>query len=438
MALGSLGTNESSQDMITEGLMAQGRFLVPLRQDTPWDVRSKLAGWGYVVITPGELVFSGMSVDDLRSYSVFTGLVEQISGDMTSLSGPGLVALLGDKFRGKRDSGKPTDPLNFTGFFYGDAANTPTKIYTTRLAADGDLIPVPVASPGVNGITAGSISAAATTPSTVIGMMAQIVNWRNPHTRDVIDYVHANVAPLTSQEWRINADGTFDVDVPSALFADGAVLLSETVSDVGGIDASGNEVAGIPVTQSKITSIDMQDVVTGWIANSKSSDQTVQPGWATGHGASGTTYYDLRGGTLNLEGQSTIAQDDVSAADLTTIAADVALLHADPRRTVTQIITDRDVRRRVAPGDSVYVNDERRGLVDTANTVYIGGHVLKPLKLRVWEIEWPLVQGVGVYYIRGDLPGIATNRVVDLTRYVAYEPDTTTLTLGQRPHTISS
>jgi len=438
VALGGLGTDESPQNMITESLMAQGMFMVPLRPDTPWNIRSQLAGWGYVVITPGELVFSGMSVDDLRSYSVFTGLVEQISGDMTALSGPGLAAVLGDRFRGKRDSGKPTDPLNFVGFFYGDAANTPTKIYTTRLAADGDLIPVPTVTPGVNGIIAGAISAAATTPSTVVGMMASIVSWRNPHTRDVIDYIHANVAPLTSQEWRVNADGTFDVDIPSVLFTDGAVLLSETVSDIGGVDAAGGEVAGIPVSESEITSIDMQDVATGWITNSKSSDQTTQPGWTTGHGTSGITHYDMRGGTLNLEGQSTIAQDDVSAVDLTSIAADVAALHANPRRTVTQIISDRDVRRRIAPGDSVYVNDEKRGLVDTSNTVYIGGQVLKPLKLRVWEIEWPLVQGIGVYYVRGDLPGVATNRVVDLTRYVAYESDTTTLTLGQRPHTISS
>src|SRR5690606_31907529 len=53
----------------------------------------------------------------------------------------------------------------------------------------------------------------------------------------------------------------------------------------------------------------------------------------------------------------------------------------------------------IRPGDVVYVWDPQSGFYDEANgPKWFRGECIAPAKLRIQEVEWPIAEGMGVYY----------------------------------------
>lgn len=71
-------------------------------------------------------------------------------------------------------------------------------------------------------------------------------------------------------------------------------------------------------------------------------------------------------------------------------------------------------------GDFINVYDPPSGFMDTTNPIWFRGQLIWPQKIRVLEDEWPLVEGMGVYYRPGGA-AITTANWIDLTRYVRWD-----------------
>jgi len=75
----------------------------------------------------------------------------------------------------------------------------------------------------------------------------------------------------------------------------------------------------------------------------------------------------------------------------------------------------------VKPGDMVFVWDPQSGFYDTDNApVWFRGECIAPAKLRVHEVEWPITEGMGVYY-RPSKQSVTTQDWIDLTPYIDWE-----------------
>lgn len=74
----------------------------------------------------------------------------------------------------------------------------------------------------------------------------------------------------------------------------------------------------------------------------------------------------------------------------------------------------------VKVGDAVNIYDAERGLYDISNQVKHGGQWIYPIIMRILQITWPIVRGMGVY-LRVWLPGDAEPTYYDLTHWVNYE-----------------
>ena len=74
----------------------------------------------------------------------------------------------------------------------------------------------------------------------------------------------------------------------------------------------------------------------------------------------------------------------------------------------------------VAVGDSIWVYDPPE-LTDTGNQINFRGQFINPVKERVTEGEWPVTEGMGVYYRPTSTGGISSTDYVDLTPFVRWE-----------------
>ena len=79
----------------------------------------------------------------------------------------------------------------------------------------------------------------------------------------------------------------------------------------------------------------------------------------------------------------------------------------------------------IRPGDVVYVWDPQSGFYDEANgPIWFRGECIAPAKLRLQEVEWPIAEGMGVYY-RPSKGSVTTQDWIDLTPYIDWEATAT-------------
>lgn len=79
----------------------------------------------------------------------------------------------------------------------------------------------------------------------------------------------------------------------------------------------------------------------------------------------------------------------------------------------------------ILPGDVVYVWDPQSGFYDEANgPIWFRGECIAPAKLRIQEVEWPIAEGMGVYY-RPSKQFVTIQDWIDLTPYVDWEATAT-------------
>lgn len=229
--------------------------------------------------------------------------------------------------------------------------------------------------------------------------------------RKSIDYV----CDLFEADWRVNGDSSLDAGLPEDLFV--TEPQAAIIADTDGWDMGLKALPGAAKMDR-----DAGDFTTRVVTVASGNDRTVAVGTA-----------DIPTG-LNVYkdpfGRPVVRTRLVSESNTSLINADArAQLALSQYTTTAEAITvtssTHDIRGDVQAGDFVWVFDPSANLIDYDNEIVFRGDRIWPVKLRVTQLSWPIVDGMGVYFRTGD------GEWVDLTDYVQWDSaGDTTITVG--------
>lgn len=404
---------------ISEELTDIGEWSVSLKPDTPKQVLDAIDVRTYafasIVITPQWFPSGTLSDANLLSKARYTGVYLAQTDGRLNLEGAGLAWWLGDE-----DDGGDL----YTGNSGTSAANDLEAQLDDRIFTSF-----------ANGLTKGTVDTLATTRTIKIETGVT--------RRQFLDTICA-IYPSGPYEWRVNPNGSVDVNQAADLWptvTTPTVVLTQEGGREGAVTGIRAELAinAIDVSEYKT------DIVVNW------DDTAADHGTATNTPPS--TWVDFAGAAPDLTGYLTWKPKQQfrenrrwslrrnAQAFATWVvnsavqASQVATARANQVNTY-DIELDAEIdeydpwRFDCSPGNNVYVYDQSLGLTNTAgDEVYYRGEAIHPTELRVWSWTTPIQEGYGVYLRRWT--GAAFD-YYDLTPYVEFEEDTTTLELGKR------
>ena len=395
--------------MISEQLMQLGRWSLRLSPDTPLTVRQLIKPGDQIVITPNRVPYTdpswlGMGTGSASDTAVADTVIEsaryrapilEIGNGGTELAGHGLLWYLGNS------SGD--GPLTRT-------TSASSRTWVQHLTWVDN--PPDTAFSGWNGLSKGSVVSAPAGTWPPSGSDPDEL----PYT--VLDRLVA-LGEILGAEFYVKPDGTFKHGgTGSALFTTTPTVILQRGREGRDLDLIGLRLAGMDRTLDWWTLV--QDGMTysdaggGWVA-------------ATSAGA-GTTMYSASGSASMWY----VGTDNYD--QLTTLGGATAAAEKRPEQDrLTASIDAYDPGRWMMPGDWLWAYDPIMGVYDnTEATTYQGQHVT-PAKLRLFGMEWPVRQGMGVYRIERWREGTVTLPVcVDLTDYVEFEDGPVRLDVGGR------
>lgn len=401
---------------ISVQLQEEGDWSVPINPRTPRDVLTSIDvrtyAYSTIIVTPHHLGLQDVSASDLLDLAIYTGVYLKQSDGRLNLEGSGLVRWLG----GENDGGDLRVGTDTTSGDIDLEAQLDARVFTRS-----------------NGLTKGTVNSDATTRTIKIegGTTA----------RQFLDTICA-LYPNGPWEWRVNTDGTIDVNTRANLYATTA---SPTVvlTQEGGRDGN---ITGIRADLD-LSSVDVTDyrtdVEVDWNdgTNDGAATNTEPATWAAFDGTDPVlrTMLDWKP-RASFNPHPNKWSDRVAAAHYATWVVNsqtqantVATRHANQvgsyATTLQASIDEYNPLRFLNTGDTVYVYDLDLGLTDTTNEVYYRGTAIHPTTLRVQAIDTPILEGYGVYLRTWD--GAAFD-LVDLTPYVDFEEGDTTVELGTR------
>lgn len=366
---------------INERYQDPGTFRVPFLESAPYDILERCEEFGHIVITsqwaPRPVEFNDAH---LLSRARYAGVVlepEWRNGRVT-LAGQGMPWHLGDS-EGVGD--QLESGVNFSG-----------SSLSSVLSSSG-LLP--------DAITQGTI--------TTTGLSTYSGHHRYETPLEAI----RTVMTTLGAHFRVNPDGT--IDASSTERDEVYVFTTPHVVVVRQGWGADIQQRGIP-SEDLTTRRRAQDWASRVIVVEGSEDAgfTLKGAADRSH-----SYFDIHGNALvrTYRDSRPALDDDVSLGEY----ADTVLDQRDIEDE--QEIDTKDVEidgGTAAVGDMVYVYDPPSGFVDTTNQLYFRGRVIWPKKTRLLEAEWPVTNGMGVYYRPGGA-AITTADWIDLTRYVAWE-----------------
>lgn len=364
---------------VTESLKALGTWSLKLRADTPKEIVQQLEYLGHVTVHTGRLDPRTIG-DSLLASSRYTGVLRGLESadDGHSLSGAGMAFWLGD------EDGK--------GDVYETALTFSAADFTTVIAA---LLPASGA------VTAGTLHP-------IVGTYSGSHLYQDPRT------AIAYVCDTMGAEWRVNGDATLDAGTEADLFVtdpQAAVVRRDAGVDMRLRAFSGS--AGV--------TIDVEDFSTRVVLLAENEGDSVATGSADIDPGL-NVYKDIHGNPVVLTRLESESQTSAGNADA---RAQLQLNRFTSTRDALSLSTpDYDIRGTAAVGDYVWVHDPDIGLYNHDNEVVFRGTRMYPVKLRVTELTWPVVDGSTVAYRDGD------GNWLDLTSYVEWETDQTTITVG--------
>lgn len=381
--------------MITEQLMDHGSFELTLRDITPTVVTH--AGldldtnmFGHIVVTTLRITDRPLTAAKIKALARYSGVYRRQEGPrLTHLQGTGLTFWLADE-DGKDDKAD-TDVANYFGNLHFDVVFN-------------GIIPV--------ALTAGTVT------DIVVGTGYQSLNRAGVNRKKVID----DACAYFVGEYRVNADFTVDAGPLATLWPTNTTPTSILLSRGSAIDG-GRDINLLGMTASITPDIDVEDVGTYVVV--VDSD-----GNAVGRfGGNHATLKDGRGNALRL--RRIVQSTETQAASGDAAAQVQQARFTNPRQQLTVEVLDvYDLGLDVRVGDAVWMFAPDAGVMDAANLVYYRGHALAPAKARVMEVSWPIVEGMGVYF----LPPTAAQTPIDLTEYVEFETGPTRVSVGAPSH----
>lgn len=364
---------------ITEALMDPGDFRVTLRVDAPHfldpDSDQFIAEWGHVVIVPQYVGDpKGFTDASLLAAARYTGVVlepEWANGQLT-IYGAGLDVHLGD------DSNS-IGPRLESGYSFSAA--------TLSTALSGML-------PAV--LDAGSIQASG--------------SYSGSHQDQTSKTAIKALMRSLDAMYRINPDGTVDAEITGtgSVFVETPTVMAVRINT--GSDAL---LTGVPA-QELTSRRKGRDYATRLLVGSEGSN--------TGVSRSSVPYYGLNGSALSRVGLDS-GDGASSASDFAAgwLADHDVQTEEQIRLDQYEVVSVSGGSGVIQPGDNVYVWDPASGFVDSANApVWFRGECTAPIALRVAEVEWPVVEGMGIYY-RPSLAAVTVDDWIDLTPHVEWE-----------------
>lgn len=374
---------------VNEVVMKLGRWGFKLKPETPRDVLDAIDYFGHIAISTGR-VDPRVARDSLLRSARYVGVVrvrqlaDADSGAESTLGGPGMAMWLGDEDK------KGSVLENATTFASGSFTSTVRALLPTSGA-----------------VTEGTLHS-------VTGAYTNTHVYQDPRT--AIDYVCSTFTSDSADpvEWRVNGDGTLDAGKVSQLYV--TTPKCAILKRSAGADMS---VRALPGKAS--TSRDVDDFTTRVVLLASGTGGSVATGSADiSPGLNG--YKDIHGNTVAMT--RLVSESSTSSGNAAGRAQLALSQFTAPRTQLTLSTADYDVKGDVAVGDAVWVWSPDVGLEDLNNELQHRGRRLNPVKLRLTEMTWPVVEGMSVAY--RDKNG----RWYDLTDYVKVESGTTSLVVG--------
>jgi hypothetical protein len=393
---------------ITEELMDPGSWSVQLQDDVPlWvlediDVRSKL--WSTIVVTPHHFRVGDISDANLLAAARYSGVFLGMGEGRRSLYGKGLAWWLGDQGEG----GDLHAGIDF---------NWVTDTFTQAIT---DLV-----FNGSNGLTQGTVSV----PSTSFE-----VNLEGGDTkREVLDTL-INQSSATTM-WQITPGGVVNINAATTLWPT-QTTPTTVMTSKGGREGS---VYGIPaqISVDELAGDEVRhQVYVDWDDGNNSGVSTLSPiPWYDFAGASPEVRHLMdwrpkRPKPPTERWRKVAAWQIRSETQANQLAARELNERSEVRNHLTISIAEYDPWRfSCSPGNGVYVLEPDAQIQDLTKSVQFQGEVIHPEVVRVNEWTTPIQEGYGVYlrYWNG-----ASMTYYDLTEWVDWELDDTTLKLGHR------
>lgn len=365
---------------VTEIASALGEWNLKLREDTPLYLLDALGYFGHVAITSARVdpeEYGDTLLDTARYVGVLRG--RSFGESNKAISGCGMAFWLADEDQ-KGHTIEDT-PVVFTN-------STFTNAITTLLPPS---------------VQAGTIAA-----------LAGLYNGTHQFQsrRQALDYVTG----LYNAEWRVRGNGKLDAGLISDLYVTApkvAILRNRS-----GLEMDYRALRGRGNLDS-----DVKDYTTRLLLlGTDPADQSTIVS-ATANIAGGLNpYVDLFGNPLKL---TRLVSETATNTDNAPARAQLQLNRfTSPKDTLKLSTSYYDIRGDVACGDWVWVWDPDAKLEDQNNQIDFEGDILYPMKLRVFQLNWPVVAGMGVAF--------RTNAGAwfDLTPYVEFETGDTSVTVG--------
>lgn len=359
---------------ITDAYMAPGDFQVRLRVDTP-HLMETVAYHGHIVVLPQWVgTPTGFTDAGLLAAARYAGVVtepEWRNGRMT-INGVGMDYHLGEGGIGPRLE---------SNFSFSSA--------DLKTALSGML------------------------PDTLdAGEIEESGSYTGSHEDQTCKEAITALMRSLDAHYRINPDGTVDAEIVGTgdiFVEDPNVVVVRTNQ---GSDALWT---GVP-SQELISRVKGRDYADGVLVGSEGSNTKVTR-------QASPQFFGINGESverLGLDSGSGVDSDDRGDYGAGWLADHDVLTEEQIRLDQYEIVPVSGGSI-IKPGDVVYVWDPQSGFYDSDNApVWFRGECIAPSKLRVAEVEWPLVEGMGVYY-RPSKATVTTSDWVDLTMYVDWE-----------------
>lgn len=367
--------------MIHERHQRVGSFELKLEPDAPSTIRQAVAEFGHIVVCDVEVNPDEVSDATVLAAARWSGVVTKppVDGEIRGWGAGWWLGGAGDH----QGNAVEQTAVTFSGVSLSSALST--------------------LLPGTEAIAAGTVTT--TGLSTVTGSFTLLSRWA----------ILAQLCALAGAEFVVRPDFTVDAAADDVLFPTAAaptVILTRNPDplDVGGL-------RGVELDK-LVPAEDWDAYATKVVAVGQAgAGAAVVVGTAT----RATSYLDGRGNAAVLK--RFVNAPSTPETDADTVAQ--AVLNLSTGRQSLRLAATGQVRPWLSPGDGVWVWDLDAGLVDDANQVEYKAETISPVLLRVQGMDWPVQQGAGVYYRS------ASGTYTDLTRYMQWETQATTVIVGQ-------
>lgn len=362
---------------VTEVASALGEWSLKLAENTPLYLLNKLGYFGHIAITPGRIDPEDYG-DSLLKSARYVGVNygRGFGSDNKTLKGTGMAVWLGDS----DDKGYTIEePITFTNSTFQVAF---TALIPPSLTV-GTIAPLP-------------------------GLYNDVVTFKS--RRKAMDYL----CGLYNAEWRVNGDGSVDAGLISDLYVSNPK--AAVIRNRDGLEMDYKALKGLAKLDSDVTDFTTRVLLLaeGTEASTVTATADILPGL--------NPYKDLFGAPVVWT--RIVSETATSTANAPARAQLQLNRFTSPKDSLTLSTAQFDVKGDVSAGDWLWVYDSDALLIDENNEIEFHQEKIYPLKLRLFQLSWPITSKMGVVFRTDD------GEWIDLTDYVIPESGETSLTVG--------